>query len=630
MNGQEKFRSERKSIELNSCLRVLHRRLHLIVILTILSLTGTAIYEFKMPEFYEASSLVRLRILTHYGLSHQQNSVVDLKTATQLVTTSLTAEEALKLIRGKKSGVNDSVRQHLGSLSAQDVLDFISAKSYQPDLIRISVKHTSPEVAAVLANAVAEAFIARLGREILSEASDERRFIETQLQALHIGLQRLDKQILEVERQLSAVNVPGEVAMLVNFVKIFSTELMMVEAEIRNELSMKEQSQQTYKQLALSQRAFEFEHRRVGLDEKIKFLTTLLQQTHRQLRRFPEQQRKLRDLVRQLQVLGQAYISLLSRLQGVKAKESEGFNSAIVINPAFVPDKPVGLGLVWLFFFTISSSLAIGVGLSFLLEIVKPVVRSSDELKQILGVSTLSVIPRVKLKMEFDSLKRFMTSRQIGAEAVRTLRANLRFIIRQSSDREMKALLITSSLKGEGKSFVTAALGIAFAQIGKRTVVVDANLLNPELHKFFGVDGTIGLADVLKGVASLDKALKEAQTENLKLLPAGAHHKGSTITPAELFDPEAIAQLLQRLREKFDLVLIDAPPMMEVTDPSILASIVDGVLLVVELGYVTKTVIQSVKRQIDLAQAKILGVIINKAPRKRGYEFHSDYYCYLS
>ena len=638
MSREKNFRSERKlSIDWGFWLWALRKRLPFIVSLTIFSLLGAAIYELKAPKFYEASSLVRLRNQIPHSLFSQlvqqpQVNAVDLKTATHLVTTSLTAQEALRLIQERKlSGIDvgDSIRQYLSSLSIQDVLAFVTAKSYEPDLIRISVKHTSPEVAAALANAFAEAFVSRLNREILTETSDERRFIETQIQVLRVGLQRIDKQIVEVEQQLSGVNLPSEARALVNFIKIFAMELVMVNAEIRGAVRVGEQSQQT--PTVLHHQVIEAERRRAELEERSRFLAILLRQTHRQLSRFPEQQRRLSDLVRQLQVLGQAYMSLLSRLQDVQAKEVLGLSSATIVNNAAVPDKPAGPDLVLLLFLALLGSLAVGIGLTFLLEFTKPIVRSSDELRQILCVPVISVIPEAKLRLEPENLMRLMTSRRSVAEAIRTLRANLRFIILyRSGETKMKTFLITSSVKGEGKSFVTAALGIAFAQIEKRVVVVDANLVNPDLHKFFGVDETVGLADVLKGAASLEDALKETKMANLQLLPAGTYRKGSTlITPAELFGSETMRHLLQRLKEQFDLVLIDTPSMTVVADPSVLASMTDGVLLVVELGHVTRNAIQQVKEQLELAQANILGVVINKASRKRGYDYHDDYYRYL-
>ncbi|MFN4180658.1 MAG: polysaccharide biosynthesis tyrosine autokinase [Armatimonadota bacterium] len=650
MSRERGFRLERKlSIDWGFLLWALRKRLPFIVSLTILSLSGAALYELKAPKFYEASSLIRLRNQIPHSLFSQlvqqpQVNAIDLKTATQLVTTSLTAQEALRLIQERElSGmdVGDSIRQYLSSLSIQDVLAFVTAKSYEPDLIRISVKHTSPEVAAALANAFAEAFIARLSREILNETSDERRFIETQIQSLQTGLKRIDKQIVEVEQQLSGVNLPNEARALVNFVKIFAMELVMVDAEIRDAIRVREQSQQittkgphsisSPRHIPFYHRVIEAERHRAELEERSRFLAILLRQTHRQLSRFPEQQRRLSDLVRQLQVLGQAYMSLLSRLQDVQAKEALGLSSATIVNNAAVPDKPASPDLVLLLFLALSGSLVVGVGLTFLFEFAKPTVRSSDELEQILGVPVLSVIPEAKLRLEPESLMRLMTSRRSVTEAIRTLRANLRFIIlHRSGEAKMKTFIITSSVKGEGKSFVTAALGIAFAQIEKRVVVVDADLLNPDLHKFFGVDETIGLADVLKGAVSLEDALKETKMANLQLLPAGTHRKGSTsITPAELFGSEAMSHLLQRLKEQFDFVLIDTPSMTVVSDPSVLASMTDGVLLVVELGHVTRNAIQQVKEQLELAQANILGVVINKASRKRGYDYHDDYYRYL-
>lgn len=716
MQQQQRFlvRPEHKPIDWGFYLWLIYRRLPLILTLTVLALIGASIYAFTSPKFYEAVSLIRLRKQTPPGLfpqqpNQQQGDTLDLKTATQLVTTFLTAQEALRLVQEQKltgMKVSASVRQYLSTLSAQEVLTFVSTASYEPDLIRISVRYTIPEVAAVLANAIAEAFVARLNREARAEATNERQFIESQLKAVRAELQRLDKQIAEVKRQLNMVDVSEETKALVNSIKTYTAELLMAETELRGAMRAREQLQQilaseqpfvpirkenpvlaemekrlaeleaqrtqllnrylpnhpTIKRLdeqitalrkeiaqrqserivevpdaapnpryaSLYQQILDAERRRMELEERRKALATLLQQTQQQLQKFPEQQRRLGDLTRQLQVLEQAYMSLLSRLQDAQIREAARLGNATIADIAVVPSKPVGPDLVRVLLMALLGGLGFGLGLSLLLEFVKTTVTSSDELKHLLGVPVLSVIPEAKFSPEPDSLIRLMTSRRGAAEAVRTLRSNLRFmILRQSGDGKMQTFLITSAVKGEGKSFVAATLAIAFAQIGKKVVLVDADLRKPDLHQFFGVDGEVGLAQVLRDATSLDNALCSTSLETLKLLPAGVLPKESdAATPAELFSSEAMQHLLQRLKERFEVILVDAPPMMVVTDPSILAPMVDGVLLVVELGRMTRAAVQSVKEQLELAQARLLGIVINKASRKRGYDYYRDYYHY--
>jgi tyrosine-protein kinase Etk/Wzc len=602
--------------------------------------------------------------------------------------------------------VSASVRQYIGLLNAQEVLSFVSTASYEPDLIRISVRHTLPEVAAALANAIAEAFVARLNREARAEASNERRFIETQLQAVRAELQRLDKQIAEVKQQLNMVDVSEETRALVNSVRTYTSELLMAETELRVAMKAREQLQQllaqeqpfvpmrkenpvlaemekrlaeleaqrtqllnrylpthpTIKRLeeqivalrqeiarrqservievpdaapnpryaSLYQQILDAERRRMELEERRKALASLLQQTYQQLRKFPEQQRRLGDLTRQLQVLEQAYMSLLSRLQDAQIREAAKLGNATIADVAVVPNRPVGPDLIRLITLAVLGGLGLGLGLTFLMEFMRTTVTSSEEIKHLLGVPVLSVVPEARIGTEPDSIMRLMTSRRGAAEAIRTLRSNLRFLIlRQSSDGKMQTFLVTSAVKGEGKSFISATLAIAFAQTGKRVVLIDADLRKPDLHRFFGLDGDVGLANVLRDAAPLESALLPTQLETLKLLPAGVLPKDSdAATPAELFSSEAMQHLLQRLKERFDIVLIDTPPMMAVTDPSILAPMTDGVLLVVELGHVSRSAIQEVKEQLELAQAKLLGVVINKASRKRGYDYYRDYYYY--
>ncbi|MGQ9727906.1 MAG: GumC family protein [Candidatus Fervidibacter sp.] len=716
MQQQQRFlvRPEHKPIDWGFYLWLFYRRLPLILILTVLALIGASIYAFTSPKFYEAVSLIRLRKQASPGLflqqpNQQQSDTLDLKTATQLVSTFLTAQEALRLVQEQKltgMRVSASVRQYLSTLSAQEVLPFVSTASYEPDLIRVYVRYTIPEVATALANAFAEAFVIRLNREARAEATNERQFIESQLKAVRAELQRLDKQIAEVKQQLNMVDVSEETKALINSIKTYTAELLMAETDLKGAMRAREQLQQilareqpfvpirkenpvlaemekrlaefeaqrtqllnrylpnhpTIKRLdeqiaalrkeiaqrqserivevpdaapnpryaSLYQQILDAERRRMELEERRKALATLLQQTYQQLQKFPEQQRRLGDLTRQLQVLEQAYMSLLSRLQDAQIREAARLGNATIADIAVVPNKPIGPDLVRVLLIALLGGLAFGLGLTFLLEFVKTAVTSSDELKHLLGVPVLSVIPEAKFSPEPDSLIRLMTSRRGAAEAVRTLRSNLRFmILRQSGDGKMQTFLITSAVKGEGKSFVAAALAIAFAQIGKKVVLVDADLRKPDLHQFFGVDGEVGLAQVIRDATSLDNALCSTSLETLKLLPAGVLSKESDVaTPAELFSSEAMQHLLQRLRERFEIILIDAPPMMVVTDPSILAPMVDGVLFVVELGRMTRMAVQSVKEQLELAQARLLGIIINKASRKRGYDYYRDYYYY--
>jgi tyrosine-protein kinase Etk/Wzc len=707
-------KAEHKPMDWGFYLWLLYRRLPLIIVLVVLALIAVGIYAYTSPKFYEAVSLVRLRKQSPPPLfgpasQQQQTDTLDLKTATQLVATFLTAQEALRLVQEQKLSsmrVSASVRQYIGLLNAQEVLSFVSTASYEPDLIRISVRHTLPEVAAALANAIAEAFVARLNREARAEASNERRFIETQLQAVRAELQRLDKQIAEVKQQLNMVDVSEETRALVNSVRTYTSELLMAETELRSAIKAREQLQQllaqeqpfvpmrkenpvlaemekrlaeleaqrtqllnrylpthpTIKRLeeqiaalrqeiarrqservievpdaapnpryaSLYQQILDAERRRMELEERRKALASLLQQTYQQLRKFPEQQRRLGDLTRQLQVLEQAYMSLLSRLQDAQIREAAKLGNATIADVAVVPNRPVGPDLIRLITFAVLGGLGLGLGLTFLMEFMRTTVTNSEEIKHLLGVPVLSVVPEARIGTEPDSIMRLMTSRRGAAEAIRTLRSNLRFLIlRQSSDGKMQTFLVTSAVKGEGKSFISATLAIAFAQTGKRVVLIDADLRKPDLHRFFGLDGDVGLANVLRDAASLESALLPTQLETLKLLPAGVLPKDSdAATPAELFSSEAMQHLLQRLKERFDIVLIDTPPMMAVTDPSILAPMTDGVLLVVELGHVSRSAVQEVKEQLELAQAKLLGVVINKASRKRGYDYYRDYYYY--
>ncbi len=162
-------------------------------------------------------------------------------------------------------------------------------------------------------------------------------------------------------------------------------------------------------------------------------------------------------------------------------------------------------------------------------------------------------------------------------EAVRILRTNLQFL---DIDRDNKVITITSSLAGEGKSTTACNLAIALAQAGSQVALVEGDLRRPRISEYLGIEKTVGLTTVLVGRVALDAALQQAATPGLDVLASGALPPN----PSEILQTNAMRSLISELRHRYDIVLIDAPPLLPVTDASLLASISDGAILVVRHG----------------------------------------------
>jgi len=205
------------------------------------------------------------------------------------------------------------------------------------------------------------------------------------------------------------------------------------------------------------------------------------------------------------------------------------------------------------------------------------------------------------------------------SEAYRTLRTNVQFT---SVDSKTKKIMITSSGPREGKSTTVANLAVSIAQTGKSVLVIDADLRNPTQHKLFGLDNGQGLSISLVQDQDGHTNIRETAVPGLMLLTGGPIPPN----PAELVGSKRMKRLIKEVSEQFDVVLIDTPPIIAVTDAAIIAQEVDGVILVLASGEVNKEYAQRAKDQLDKVGAKILGAVLNKADMKTSEYYYYYYY----
>lgn len=195
------------------------------------------------------------------------------------------------------------------------------------------------------------------------------------------------------------------------------------------------------------------------------------------------------------------------------------------------------------------------------------------------------------------------------AEPYKVLRSNIGFF---AAHNKIKTLLITSSLIGEGKSTTIANLANVMAQGGKKVLLVDADLRRPTLHYLFRLDNQVGLVNVLFKGQSYEDVIQEIDVEGLHIIPSGPLPPN----PAELIDSQQMLDLLTFAREHYDLVLIDGPPLLPVADGQILAGQVDGVLLVIRSGLLSREHIIRAKSLLEQIGAQIIGTVFNDVKMK--------------
>ncbi|RXT03684.1 CpsD/CapB family tyrosine-protein kinase [Ammoniphilus sp. CFH 90114] len=204
------------------------------------------------------------------------------------------------------------------------------------------------------------------------------------------------------------------------------------------------------------------------------------------------------------------------------------------------------------------------------------------------------------------------------SEAYKTLRTNIQFA---GIDRELKTIMVTSTGPSEGKSTTVANLAVVMAQSEKRTLLIDADLRKPTVHHTFDLANRQGLTTYLAGQDRLEDVIQATEAPNLDVMSSGPIPPN----PAEMLNSKVMTRLLEELSVQYDQILIDTPPLIAVADAQILASKVDGVILVVNSGMTNREIAVKAKQQLENAKANILGVVLNNKQIK-GDSYYYYYY----
>lgn len=206
------------------------------------------------------------------------------------------------------------------------------------------------------------------------------------------------------------------------------------------------------------------------------------------------------------------------------------------------------------------------------------------------------------------------------SEQYRTIRTNIQFA--SSVDHRLQTLVVTSSGPSEGKSTTSANLAVVFAKSGQRVLLVDADMRKPTVFKTFQLTNEIGLSTVLSTGTKIDKAAQKTSIENLSVLTSGPKPPN----PSELLGSMRMDQVITEARNLYDIIIFDMPPIVAVTDAQIMASKVDGTLLVVRENVTKKESVTKARELLHLVNARVLGVVYNGAEQSKdqGYYYYSS------
>ncbi len=346
-------------------------------------------------------------------------------------------------------------------------------------------------------------------------------------------------------------------------------------------------------------------------------------------------------LKRDVETNSKLYEMVTTRLKEIGLTGMMQINNVHLLDTAEVPRKPYrpswprNLGL------SLLVGLLLSLGLAWLLEMLDTSLKTQDEVEKFLGLPFLGVMPIIQpstaskskagtksKRADNESIRErdlyvLHNPKSMAAECSRAIRTNLLFM---SPDNPLKTFIITSAMPREGKTTTAVNLAATMAQTGSRVLIVDTDLRKPRIHKSFGLPNDVGVSSIIVGETRLEDAIRHSELPGLDVLTCGPIPPN----PAELLHTAKFQELLTLLKSKYDKVIFDAPPVGAVTDPVILGTQVDGVILIAKTGYTAREMVVHAVRTLEDARVHLLGVILNDmdiSAKKYGY-YYGKYYRY--
>jgi capsular exopolysaccharide synthesis family protein len=313
----------------------------------------------------------------------------------------------------------------------------------------------------------------------------------------------------------------------------------------------------------------------------------------------------------------QVYEALLQRTKETGISGELKASNIRVVDPAEVPSSPFLPRRQQDLTTAAFSGLVLALGLVFLFEYLDNRIKSPQELRAQLNVPFLGMVPSIDVKTSGTLLHDGVPPN--FAEAIRGVRTNVLF---SSADEGVRLIVVTSAGPGEGKSMFSSNLAVSLAQAGQRVLHVDADMRRPRVHAIFDVTQEPGLSNLLVGDCKPSEAIRKSPVQNLCILPAGMIPPN----PAELLGSKRCEEFFNSLRQTFDWVILDSPPVLAVADASILANTATGVVFVVGADQTSRQAARAALEQLAAVQAHVIGAVLNRVDLEKNPYYYSAYY----
>lgn len=546
-------------------------------------------------------------------------------------------------------------------------------------MIKVNAENADPRLAARIANAVTQTFIALNLERRLESSSYAKTFLETQLGLTKARLEESERKLNQFARERNILTLDEKTNVVNQTFTDFSSALAKAEQDrfkAESEYESIRNTPDTARQVLESKTIQDYKAQRSkldaqyeesakiykkdfpkmqqlraqidDLDSKIKIemssilasvsnyfemtkrqealLRSRVEETRRQIVQGQDQSVDYNLLKREVDTNRELYNGLLQQVKEVGVAGGVESNNIQVVDKAEVPLFPYKPKIALNTAIGLLAGLVLGLGLVFLMESMDDSIKFADEVEKTLMVPLLGVIPKIKQKGDQGgsmALQAQHDPRGHFAEAYRSVRTALQF---STSEGAPRRLVVTSTAKNEGKSTTAMALAINFAQLGLKTVLIDADMRNPTVHKYMSLGNTNGLSNFLSGHSTAGELPQATEVPNLQVITAGPIPP----SPVDLLTGPKLGELMDMLQaDGAQFIILDGPPVLGLADAVVLGNQVPSVLYVAQASQTRKSHIKDAFRRLRMAGIVPRGVVLTKTTAQNtAYYTYDNYYGY--
>lgn len=502
----------------------------------------------------------------------------------------------------------------------------------EAELIQVTVDDNDPQRAADIANTLVTVFLEQ------NAAVQSSRFASSE-ESLQAQIQQVDQQIATLQDQLSKETEDtyrGQVDEVTRTIANLQNEINTLQGEIvrLNYIVNPPQSNTPGRFVSVPTPTVEQQLELVQKQDRLSELQSLLamyQEIYVNLTYNPNNNTTANTRSDQIQAAlaqyQQIYSSLLANYENIRLARLRSTPNVVQVEQAMparapvAPNQAINMALGGIL------GLLLAGGFAFANEYMDDTLRSPEEVSEILHLPVLGYIgdmdqPRLKDDKKRNLPYVLAQPRSPVTEAFRSLRANLEFT---NLERPIKTLLITSSTLSEGKTTIATNLAVVMSQLGRRVILIDADLRRPRVHRALGISNVVGLSDVLRNHATIKEVAQPWGNSNLVVITSGSLPPN----PAEVLSSDRMQEVMEELKLLADMVIIDSPPSL-LADSSVLANRADGVLLVIQANKTQLNAAMTMIEQLNRVGARVIGVALNRINTRDSYYYYGDLKNYTS